>query len=149
MASQDELDFAYLAMAEIWSRLSKAIRKKVGCLIVKDGVIISDGYNGTPRGFDNKCEFNHKYSPSNPSALTTKPEVLHAESNAITKLAKSTQSSDGSTMYTTISPCVDCSKLIIQSGIKRVVYKEFYRDNDGVELLIKANIEVIKHEKQN
>jgi len=132
-------------MAEVWGSLSKARRKKVGCLIVKEGAIISDGYNGTPKGFDNNCEL--RIDEHDPEALLTKPEVLHAESNAITKLAKSTQSSDKATMYTTIAPCVECSKLIIQCGIERVVYKEFYRDNDGIKLLKKANIEVIKYEK--
>ena len=138
MASQADLDATYLKMAEIWAQLSKARRKKVGCLIVKDGTIISDGYNGTPRGFDNDCEF----APRNhlDMELITKPEVLHAESNAITKLAKSTQSSNKATMYITISPCVECAKLIIQSGIKRVVYGEVYRDKNGVELLNKADI---------
>ena len=119
MPSQNQLDATYLKMAEVWSSLSKAKRKKVGCLIVKDGAIISDGYNGTPRGFDNNCEI--MVDEHDPSALITKPEVLHAESNAVTKLAKSTQSSDGATMYITISPCVECAKLIIQSGIKRVI----------------------------
>ena len=146
MASQAALDTTYLKMARIWSQLSTARRKKVGCLIVKDGAIISDGYNGTPSGFDNECEFEYKYSPFNPATLTTKPEVLHAESNAITKLAKSTQSSDGSTMYTTVSPCLECSKLIIQSGIRRVVYKEWYRSDDGIQLLKQANIKVNNHD---
>jgi len=135
MASQADLDATYLKMAEIWAQLSKARRKKVGCLIVKDGTIISDGYNGTPRGFDNNCE-----TRGLGDTLYTKPEVLHAESNAITKLAKSTQSSNKATMYITISPCVECAKLIIQSGIKRVVYGEVYRDKNGVELLNKADI---------
>jgi len=137
MAKQDDLDKTYIAMAQIWAELSTAVRKKVGCLIVKNGTIISDGYNGTPSGFDNKCE-----TRGVGDTLYTKPEVLHAESNAITKLAKSTQSSDGATMYITISPCVDCSKLIIQSGIKKVFYKEFYRDDEGIKLLKKANIDI-------
>ena len=154
MATQQELDLAYLSMASTWSGLSKAKRKKVGCIIVKDGAIISDGYNGTPCGFNNDCE-NYRATENNTMAvddegnivegtyeLITKPEVLHAESNAITKLAKSTQSSEGATMYITISPCVDCSKLIIQSGIKRVVYGELYRDDKGIKLLKKANIKV-------
>ena len=140
MPKQDELDSTYLKMAEIWSLLSKAKHKKVGCLIVKDGAIISDGYNGTPSGFDNNCEDEDPKSFD--GELITKPEVLHAESNAITKLAKSTQSSDGATLYNTISPCVECAKLIIQSDIKRVVYKEFYRDDKGIKLLEKANIKV-------
>lgn len=140
MPSQMELDCAYLKMCNVWSNLSKAKRRKVGCLIVKDGVIISDGYNGTPKGFDNNCEYLIKED------LITKPEVLHAESNAITKLAKSTQSSEGATMYITISPCIDCSKLIIQSGITRVVYGEWYKSNDGINLLKKADIEVVENQ---
>ena len=134
MPLQNELDETYLQMAEIWSNLSKARRKKVGCLIVKDGAIISDGYNGTPRGFDNNCETlsdadNQQDCGDHCSdQYVTKPEVLHAETNAITKLAKSTQSSGGATMYITISPCIECSKLIIQSGIKRVVFRKIYRN---------------------
>ena len=127
-------------MCYIWSSLSKAVRKKVGCLIVKDGSIISDGYNGTPKGFSNNCEIN--LDEHDKSALLTKPEVLHAESNAITKLSKSTQSSQGATMYITIPPCIECAKLIIQSGIARVVYDKLYNNNrDGINLLSKANIE--------
>jgi len=129
-------------MADTWAKLSKARRKQVGCLIVKDGAIISDGYNGTPSGFDNNCEDEDPKSFD--GELITKPEVLHAESNAITKLAKSTQSSDGATLYNTISPCVECSKLIIQSGINRVVYKYWYKSNDGIKLLERANIKVNK-----
>jgi len=140
MPRQEDLDEAYLNMAEIWARLSKARRKQVGCLIVKDGAIISDGYNGTPRGFNNNCEIEDPKSFGD--NLITKPEVLHAESNAITKLAKSTQSSDGATMYITISPCIDCAKLIIQSGIERVVYGKLYRNKDGINLLKKAGIDV-------
>jgi dCMP deaminase len=132
-----EIDRTYLRMAREWSRLSRAIRKRVGCLIVKDGTIIADGFNGTPTGFNNSCE---TIGPYETGKLVTKPEVLHAETNAITKLAKSTQSSEGSTMYITISPCVDCAKLMIQAGIKRVVYSEVYRDLDGVDLLKKASI---------
>jgi dCMP deaminase len=142
MAKQDDLDKAYLQMAHIWAQLSKARRKKVGCLIVKDGSIISDGYNGTPCGFDNNCEYVDPKSFD--EEFITKPEVLHAESNAITKLAKSTQSSNGATLYNTISPCVECSKLIIQSGIKRVVYGYWYKNNDGIKLLEQANIKVNK-----
>ena len=140
MPRQEDLDSAYLDMAEIWARLSKARRKQVGCLIVKNGAIISDGYNGTPRGFYNNCEIEDPKSFEH--NLITKPEVLHAESNAITKLAKSTQSSDGATMYITISPCIDCAKLIIQSGIERVVYGKLYRNKDGVNLLKEAGIDV-------
>ena len=146
MAKQSDLDKSYLEMAEIWAQLSRARRKKVGCLIVKDGSIISDGYNGTPKGFDNHCEFEPRNHLD--AELITKPEVLHAESNAITKLAKSTQSSGGATVYITISPCVECSKLIIQSGIKRVVYKELYRDDKGIKLLEKAKIEVNKYKDE-
>ncbi len=140
MATQKELDGAYLKMAETWASLSKARRKQVGCIIVKDGAIISDGYNGTPCGFDNNCE--EEDPKSFDGDLITKPEVLHAESNAITKLAKSTQSSNGATMYITISPCLECSKLIIQSGIKRVVYKYWYKNNDGINLLKQAGIKI-------
>lgn len=148
MADQLSLDRAYIDMAQRWGRLSKANRKKVGCLIIKDGAIISDGYNGTPRGFDNTCEISimpESIGPKNLSdhpsnALITKPEVLHAESNAITKLAKSTQSSVGATMYVTISPCIECAKLIIQSEISRVVYGKLYRNSEGIDLLNKANI---------
>lgn len=142
MASQSKLDEAYLQMCQVWSQLSKAKRKKVGCLIVKNGVIISDGYNGTPKGFNNTCEV--KLDKRRPSTLTTKPEVLHAESNAITKLAKSTQSSSGSTMYITIPPCIECAKLIIQSEISRVVFKNHYKNKDGIKILKKAKIKVEK-----
>ena len=136
MPSQKHLDNTYLNMAQEWSQLSKAVRKQVGCLIVKDGQIISDGYNGTPHGFDNKCEFDTRFG------LETKPEVLHAESNALMKLAKSTQSSIGSTVYVTISPCFDCAKLMIQGGIERIVYRDVYRDSNGIDLLEKAGINV-------
>jgi len=155
MALQKDLDKTYLKMAETWSLLSKARRKKVGCLIVKNGSIISDGYNGTPSGFDNNCEDllpavggrilvdDEGNMVKGTFNLRTKPEVLHAESNAITKLAKSTQSSIGSTMYITISPCVECAKLIIQSGIKRVVFGKIYKnDLKGIKLLKRAKIEV-------
>jgi len=142
MADQNELDKTYLSMAQTWSKLSRATRKKVGCLIVKDGAIISDGYNGTPKGFDNTCEYNP--NPDVHHKLITKPEVLHAESNAITKLAKSTQSSAGATMYITISPCVECAKLIIQSEISRVVYGKLYKNKDGLNLLRQADINITK-----
>ena len=140
MADQNELDKTYLSMAQTWSKLSKAVRKKVGCLIVKDGAIISDGYNGTPTGFDNACEYSDPRLSF--THLITKPEVLHAESNAITKLAKSTQSSKDATMYITISPCVECAKLIIQSQISRVVYGKVYKNQDGLNLLRKAKIQI-------
>tara|TARA_Y100000310_G_C20645818_1_gene796501 strand:- start:1182 stop:1601 length:420 start_codon:yes stop_codon:yes gene_type:complete len=136
MPAQDQLDKTYLEMAKIWSQLSKAERRQVGCLIVKNGQIISDGYNGTPHGFDNDCEFETRFG------LETKPEVLHAESNALTKLAKSTQSSKGATLYTTVSPCFECAKLMIQSGITRVVYSEQYRHTAGLDLLRRADIEI-------
>ena len=136
-----EIDNKYIEMAKSWAMLSRAIRKKVGCLIVKDGTIIADGFNGTPTGFNNSCE---TIGPYETGKLVTKPEVLHAETNAITKLAKSTQSSLGSTMYITISPCIDCAKLIIQSGIARVVYEELYRSSAGIDLLEKAQIIVNK-----
>lgn len=136
MPAQDQLDKTYLKMADIWGSLSKAERKQVGCLIVKNSQIISDGYNGTPHGFDNRCEFDTRFG------LETKPEVLHAETNAISKLAKSNQSSDGATIYITLCPCFDCSKLMIQAGIARVVYSESYRSTSGVELLEEAGIVV-------
>ena len=131
---QTVLDLRYLRMARIWAENSYCVRRKVGALVVKDKVIISDGYNGTPSGFENVCEDDNN---------VTKPYVLHAEANAITKLARSSNNSDGSTLYVTAAPCIECSKLIIQSGIKRVVYGEKYRLEEGIELLRKANIEVI------
>ena len=137
MPSQIDLDKTYLKMAHEWGQLSKAKRKKVGCLVVKDGQIISDGYNGTPSGMDNECEYEYN------GKLITKPVVLHAESNALMKLAKSNNNSNGATIYLSISPCFDCSKLIVQAGISRVVYKEKYRDNSGLLLLEENNI---KHE---
>jgi len=136
MASQKSLDKTYMRMAEELSKLSYAERKKVGCLIVKDTQIISEGYNGTPTGFDNACEYY-----SHVDEMYTKPEVLHAESNAITKLARSTNSSSDSTLYVTLAPCFDCSKLIIQAGVKRLVYKDTYR-KDGLALLDKAGVNV-------
>ena len=122
-------------MASVWSRNSYCKRRQVGALIVKDRMIISDGFNGTPSGFENICEDENG---------VTKPYVLHAEANAITKVAKSGNNSDGSTLYVTSSPGLECSKLIIQSGIKRVVYQEEYRLTDGIDLLRRAGIEVIK-----
>ena len=145
MPKQSQLDETYLRMANIWSLLSKAKRKKVGCLIVKNGQIISDGYNGTPAGFDNACEFvNEGFLDRAENKLQTKPEVLHAESNALMKLAKSTNSSDGCTIYLTMSPCFDCAKLIIQAGVKRVVYSEAYRNTSGVDFLRKNKIKCKK-----
>lgn len=128
------LDRRYLKMAKIWSENSYCIRRKVGALIVKDKMIISDGYNGTPSGFTNVCESKDGI---------TLPYVLHAEANAITKVARSNNSSEGSTLYVSTSPCMECSKLIIQAGIKRVVFSEMYRITDGLELLKQAGIEVV------
>ena len=143
MPNQIDLDRTYLEMAKVWAQLSKAERKKVGCLIVKDGQIISDGYNGTPKGYDNECEIiNEKYLPQAENKLQTKREVLHAESNALMKLAKSTNSSKDSTIYLTMSPCFDCAKLIIQAEVKRVVCGEQYRITDGIDFLRKNNIQV-------
>ena len=129
---QEKYDGAYLRMALEWAQLSHCKRKQVGALIVKDKMIISDGYNGTPTGFENICEDDENY---------TKWYVLHAEANAIMKVAASTQSSLGATLYITLSPCKECSKLIFQSGIKRVVYNKAYKDLSGVEFLKKAGIE--------
>ena len=128
------LDLRYLRMTRIWAENSYCERRKVGALVVKDKMIISDGYNGTPSGFENVCEDENN---------VTKPYVLHAEANTITKLARSSTNSDGSTLYVTAAPCIECSKLIIQSGRKRVVYEEKYRLEDGINLLKKANIEVV------
>lgn len=133
-SKQFELDKRYLRMARIWAENSYCVRRKVGALLVKDKMIISDGYNGTPCGFENVCELEDG---------TTKPYVLHAEANAITKVAKSGNNSLGATLYVTTSPCIECSKLIIQSGIKRVVYCEKYRLDDGIKLLERAGIEVV------
>jgi dCMP deaminase len=130
-----KFDRRYLEMAEIWAKNSYCKRRQVGALIVKDRMIISDGYNGTPAGFENICEDENG---------VTKPYVLHAEANAISKVAKSGNSSEGSTLYVTASPCLECSKLIIQAGIKRVVYRDEYRLTDGIDLLKRAGIEVEK-----
>ena len=130
---QHILDIRYLRMARIWAENSYCERRKVGAIVVKDKMIISDGYNGTPEGFENVCE--------DPNHIT-KPYVLHAEANAITKLARSSNNSEGATLYVTASPCIECSKLIIQSGIKRVVYGEKYRLEDGINLLKRAGVDV-------
>lgn len=130
---QHILDIRYLRMARIWAENSYCERRKVGAIVVKDKMIISDGYNGTPEGFENVCEDSNQI---------TKPYVLHAEANAITKLARSSNNSDGATLYVTASPCIECSKLIIQSGIKRVVYGEKYRLEDGINLLKRAGVDV-------
>ena len=132
---QLKLDERYLRMASIWAENSYCTRRQVGALLVKDKMIISDGYNGTPSGFENVCEDENN---------KTKPYVLHAEANAITKVAKSNNSSNGATLYVTSSPCIECSKLIIQAGIKRVVFYDNYHLADGIELLKKANIEVVQ-----
>ena len=130
---QHEIDKRYLRMAAIWAENSYCMRRKVGALIVKDQMIISDGYNGTPAGFENVCEDEHNI---------TKPYVLHAEANAITTVAASSNSSKDATIYVTSAPCIECAKLIIQSGIKRVVFSEKYRTEEGCDLLRRANIEL-------
>jgi dCMP deaminase len=131
---QADLDLRYIRMARIWAENSYCKRRQVGAIIVKDKMIISDGYNGTPSGFENICEDDNGL---------TKPYVLHAEANAITKIARSGNNSDGATLYVTAAPCIECAKLIIQAGIKRVVYSEEYRLKDGIELLQRAGIEVV------
>ena len=131
---QYDLDMRYMRMANIWAENSYCQRRKVGALIVKDKMIISDGYNGTPSGFENVCENEEGF---------TKPYVLHAEANAITKIARSNNNSAGATMYVTASPCIECARLIIQAGIKRVVYGEKYRLTDGIDLLERAGIETV------
>ena len=131
--SKSAVDYRYLRMARIWAENSYCKRRQVGALVVKDKMIISDGYNGTPSGFENVCEDEEGI---------TKPYVLHAEANAITKLARSGNNSEGSTLYVTASPCIECAKLIIQAGICRVVYAEKYRLTDGIDLLTRAGVEV-------
>ena len=131
------LDQRYLRMAAIWAQNSYCKRRQVGALLVKNKMIISDGYNGTPSGFENVCEDENN---------KTYPYVLHAEANAITKVAKSNNSSNGATLYVTSSPCLECAKLIIQAGIKRVVFYDNYHHDDGILLLQKANIDVVKVE---
>ncbi len=132
MTEMKTWDRTYLNIAKEISQQSFAQRRKVGCILVKEGSIIAFGYNGMPSGWDNNCEIGDK----------TRPEVLHAETNALTKLTRSTMSSSGSTMYVTLSPCIDCAKLIVQSDISRVVFDEQYRDTSGIEFLIKSNIKV-------
>ena len=134
---QKRYDQAYLKLAKEWSKLSYAKRRKVGALLVQDGVIISDGYNGTPTGFDNHCEDENG---------ETFWYVLHAEANAITKVARTTQSAKGATLYITLSPCKECAKLILQTGIQRVVFTEMYRDQTGVEFLKNAGIIIVNYE---
>lgn len=133
-SKQLQLDRRYLRMAEIWAENSYCKRRKVGAIIVRDSMIISDGFNGTPSGFENVCE---------DESGVTKPYVLHAEANAITKVARSNNSSEGATLYVTASPCVECAKLIIQAGIRRMVYHELYRLADGIDLLRRAGVECV------
>lgn len=139
-AKQLRYDKAYLRMAESWAQLSHCKRKQVGAIIVKDDMIISDGYNGSPSGFDNCCEDNEG---------NTHWYVLHAEANAILKVARSTNNARGATLYLTLSPCKDCSKLILQAGIERVVYMMGYKDRSGVDFLISAGIDVLQIENIN
>lgn len=134
-AKDKKMDLVYLKMAEVWATNSYCRRMQVGCLIVKNKSIISDGYNGSPTGFPNECEDENNQ---------TLNYILHAEANAITKLAKSTQSSDGSTLYVTVSPCFECSKLIIQSGVKRLVFKDVYRKPESIKFLYDAGIEIVR-----
>ena len=133
----EKFDSSYIQMAGVWAQNSYCKRRQVGALLVKDRMIISDGYNGTPCGFENVCEDENGI---------TKPYVLHAEANAITKVAKSNNSSDGATLYVTAAPCVECAKLIIQSGIRRVVYRDSYRVTDGLDLMERAGIEILQIE---
>ncbi len=135
---QRQLDSRYMRMARIWAENSYCVRRKVGALIVKDKMIISDGYNGTPSGFENVCEDD---------AGVTKPYVLHAEANAITKVAKSANNCDGATLYITAAPCIECSKLIIQAGIRRVVYADAYRSYEGLALLRRVGIDIVQVEE--
>ena len=137
MDKETKFDRSYLEMAAVWARNSYCTRRQVGAILVKDRMIISDGYNGTPSGFENVCEDENG---------VTKPYVLHAEANAITKVAKSGNSSLGATLYVTASPCLECAKLIIQAGVVRVVYSEEYRITDGVDLLRRAGVLVEKFE---
>jgi dCMP deaminase len=141
---QHKVDVTYIKMAQTWAELSHATRKKVGALIVKNNTIIADGYNGTPSGFENECEEAINNEDGSFKEYKTKWYVLHAESNALAKVAKSTQSCDGATLYITYSPCTECSKLILQSGIKKVVYLEEYRDIAGLDFLRRAGIEIKK-----
>lgn len=137
LEKQLKFDKSYIEMASVWAKNSYCKRRQVGALIVKDKMIISDGYNGTPSGFENICEDEEG---------KTKPYVLHAEANAITKIAKSGNSSDGATMYVTSAPCIECAKLIIQSGIKRVVYRDSYTVRDGLDLMERVGIEIVNIE---
>jgi|TARA_R100000093_G_scaffold69234_1_gene41329 dCMP deaminase len=135
MERKEQFDKAYMYMAKIWSELSRCVKKKVGCLLVKDNMIISDGFNGMPSGMNNCCEYEHN---------ETRWEVLHAEANAILKCAKNGISAKGATLYITLSPCPDCAKLILQSGIKKVIYLEEYYRTEGLDLLKENNINIKK-----
>lgn len=137
LQKQLRYDRAYLKMAQSWSQLSHCVRKQVGAIIVKDEMIISDGYNGTPAGFENSCENENG---------ETQWYVLHAEANAILKVAKSTNNCKGATLYLTLSPCKDCSKLVLQAGIKRVVFKDSYKDTEGIDFLKSAGIDITQIE---
>jgi dCMP deaminase len=137
-----KIDYAHMKAAEAYAELSHAIRLKVGAIVTKDDRVISIGYNGTPAGWDNKCEDELKWPNGEVKFLTTKPEVLHAEANAIGKLARSLESGDGATMYITYAPCFECSKLIHVAGINKVFYRNQYRNDDGIKFLNQCNIEV-------
>ena len=133
---------AHMKAAEVYSQLSSARRLQVGCVVVKDNTIIGIGYNGMPSGWDNNCEEEIKWPNGDIKFLTTKPEVLHAETNALAKIARSTNSSDGASMFITHAPCLDCAKLVYQSGIKSVYYRNSYKNTDGIDFLNKCNVEV-------
>jgi dCMP deaminase len=137
-----KIDYAHMKAAEAYAELSHAVRLKVGAIVTKDDRVISIGYNGTPAGWDNKCEDEIKWPNGEVKFLTTKPEVLHAEANAIGKLARSSESGDGATMYITYAPCFECSKLIHVAGINKVFYRNQYRNDDGIKFLNQCNIEV-------
>jgi dCMP deaminase len=137
-----KIDYAHMKAAEAYAELSHAVRLKVGAIVTKDDRVISIGYNGTPAGWDNKCEDEIKWPNGEVKFLTTKPEVLHAEANAIGKLARSLESGDGATMYITYAPCFECSKLIHVAGINKVFYRNQYRNDDGIKFLNQCNIEV-------
>jgi dCMP deaminase len=144
---KDKFVSAYIDVAERFSKLSTAKKLQVGAIVVKDDRIISIGYNGMPSGWDNTCEEEIKWPNGDIQFLQTKPEVLHAEANAITKLAKSSESGEGADIFITHSPCIECAKLIYQSGIKKVIYKNDYRTNQGIEFLHQCGIEVKKYEQ--
>jgi dCMP deaminase len=135
---------AHMKSAEVYSQLSSARRLQVGCVVVKDNTIIGIGYNGMPSGWDNNCEEEIKWPNGDIKFLTTKPEVLHAETNALAKIARSTNSSDGASMFITHAPCIDCAKLVYQSGIKSVYYRNSYKNTDGIDFLNKCKVEVFQ-----